>query len=193
MDARPEEEPEDPRALEPRPDRGHHESQETGRHGLLRQSGHAIDDHRRKSHSTAPDLMPESTEGTTLDIGRVLVEQDYITQPDLDRAAAAASEQGMSLQEALLDQGTITRPLLGQSIAEYLKVPFADLQSRPLSVEQVQRIPEDVARKFNVVAFNETDDEVTVATDEQDHAGMTAALRGVFGEKRLVRAYALSA
>lgn len=127
-----------------------------------------------------------------MDIGRVLVEQAYISQEDLDRAAALAAERGAPVQELLLERGAITRPLLGQAVAEYLKVPYADLQSRAPTPEMVRRIPEETARKFTVVLFSETDDEAVVATDESDHTGMTAALRGVLGGKRLVRAYALA-
>ena len=136
--------------------------------------------------------MPEPTEGKTLDVGRVLVEQEYLTDADLQKAVQSAAQKGTSLTEALLDGNLITRTLLGQAVAEYLKVPYADLQVRQPSEEMVLRIPEEVARRFGVVLYAETDDEAIVATDEGDHRGMTAALRDVFGGKRLRRAYALN-
>ena len=136
--------------------------------------------------------MPTPTEGTgTLDLGEILVTQQYIGQDDLDRARRVAAERGIDLRQALLEERVITRRLLGQAIAEHLNLPYADLEERAPTPEMVMRIPEDVARQYNVVLFGEDGSTVTVATDERDHQGMTAALRNVFGDKDFARAYAL--
>jgi type IV pilus assembly protein PilB len=130
--------------------------------------------------------------GTTIDIGAILTERQYVAAEDVERARALASSRSASLTQTLLEEGIITRELLGQAVAEHLGVSFADLQNRPPSPQMVTGIPEDIARQFTVVVFSEDDTSVVVATDEKDKQGMTAALRSVFGSKRLVRAYALT-
>ena len=132
-----------------------------------------------------------STEGTTIDIGQILLQQQFVTADDVARAQETAKLRRISLRQAFLEEGLLTKQLLGQAIAESLHVPYADLAGRAPTADMVTRIPEDVARKFTIVLFGETETAVTVATDEQDKRGMTAALRGVFDGKKLIRAYAL--
>lgn len=131
---------------------------------------------------------PEGTD--TLNLGEILVTQQYIGQEELDRAVSIAAQRGISLRQALLEERMITRQLLGQAIAEHLQLPFADLEERAPAPDTVTRIPEDIARQFHVVLFSDEGDTLVVATDESDHHGMTAALREVFGDKQFVRAYA---
>jgi hypothetical protein len=135
--------------------------------------------------------MPQPEEGTgTINLGEILVAQQYIGQEDLDRAVRVAAERSIPLRQALLEERILTRELMGQAVAEHLGLPYADMEERAPAPDMVTRIPEDVARQFHVVLFSEEPDSVVVATDESDHHGMTAALRAVFGAKKLVRAYA---
>lgn len=125
-----------------------------------------------------------------MNLGEILVAQQYIGQEDLDRALGIATQRAVPLRQVLLEEHIVTRELLGQAVAEHLGLQFADLVDRAPSPEMITRIPEDIARKFHVVLFSETPDAVVVATDESDHHGMSAALVEVFGDKNLVRAYA---
>lgn len=131
---------------------------------------------------------PEGTGAT--DLGEILVAQQYIGQDELDRALRVATERNVPLRQALLEKRILTRELLGQAVAEHLGLPFADLEDRPPSPDMVTRIPEDIARQFHIVVFAQTPGSVTIAADETDHVGMTAALRGVFGDIEFKRAYA---
>ena len=130
-------------------------------------------------------------EGTTFDIARILVEGRYLTEQDLERGRMAAASRGTSLTDALVEDGLITRDLLGQGVAEALGVPYADLNSKVPTAEMIQRIPEDVAREHRVVLFQESDDEVVVATDKPKPRGLITALRPSFGSKKIIRAYSL--
>jgi type IV pilus assembly protein PilB len=134
--------------------------------------------------------MPQQGGTDTLNLGEILVAQQYIGQDELDRIVRIAAQRGIDLRRALLEERVLTRQLLGQAIAEHLQLQFADLEERPPAPDMVTRIPETLARQFHVVLFSEEGDTLTVATDETDHHGMTDALRGVFGDKKFARAYA---
>lgn len=118
------------------------------------------------------------------------MQQQYLGQDDLDRASRVAAERGIPLRQALMEERIMTRELLGQAVAEHLGLPYADLDEHPPTPEMVTRIPETTARQFHIVLFDEAADGVTIAADETDHHGMTAALRDVFGDTPLRRAYA---
>ncbi|HXV27054.1 MAG TPA: GspE/PulE family protein [Candidatus Paceibacterota bacterium] len=134
--------------------------------------------------------MPEK-EGTTIDIGELLVRNKYLSEDDVRRAREISAARDTPLRDVLLGEGFITRDLLGQAAAEDLGIPYADLNSRPPTQEMLERIPADVARKFSAVLYEETDDSVTVASDEPLSRGLSSALAESFNGKKVRIAYGL--
>lgn len=102
----------------------------------------------------------------------ILQKQSYVSEEDVKKAELKAKQSGTSLTSALLDLGLITKPLLGQAVAESMGVPFANLESNPPSQNQVMRIPADLGKKYRVVLQSEDDQSVTIASDhpQQDMA-----------------------
>jgi type IV pilus assembly protein PilB len=87
---------------------------------------------------------------------RILLSENYITEADLKQSESFAEEHGTSFIEYLMTEGILDKDLLGQAIAESFHVPYSDLNSNQPSVEQVLKIPEEIARKYRVVLFSDT-------------------------------------
>jgi len=66
-------------------------------------------------------------------IKEILLKGNYVTPKDIKKAEAFAKEHRTSIVEYLITEGIITKELLGQAIAESLRVPFADLSSKQRS------------------------------------------------------------
>jgi len=121
----------------------------------------------------------------------VLVKQDYITKEDLEKAKANKKKTGASIQSFLISQGILTNDLMGQAMAEFYNVPYADLNSNVPSKEQVLTIGESVAKAYNAILYRENEKEVVVATVDPKKKGIELALKKVFPKRKIILAYAL--
>ncbi len=113
---------------------------------------------------------------TDTEIKDILLVEDYVTKDDVAKFEVAAKQHYESLIDVLLQQKVITSELVGQAIAEFYSVPFADLNARPPTRENILKIPEEVAKKLHVVVFEVEDNTVVVATDNPSDSGIKSGL-----------------
>jgi type IV pilus assembly protein PilB len=124
-------------------------------------------------------------------IAELLVKEAYATEADIKLARERAKQHRGEIVEELLALGLITRDLLGQALAEFYGVAYADLNSYPPSREQVQRIPETVGKKYRAVVFDEGKKEVVVTTADPKASGLLTAVKGALKGKDVTIAYSL--
>lgn len=101
-------------------------------------------------------------------IGQYLVEQNMITNEQLDRVLFAQREsQGQKrFGEVIVEMGYMSEIKFAQALAGKLKVPYVDLQSFKIDDEAVSKIPESLAKKHTVIAIDIVGKRLTVATDD---------------------------
>ena len=101
-------------------------------------------------------------------IGDYLVEQKLITADQLDKVLAAQKEsQGAKrFGEMVVEMGFISEVRLAQALAGKLRVPYVDLANIEIDEDAVRRIPENLAKKYTVIAINIQGRRLTVATDD---------------------------
>lgn len=122
----------------------------------------------------------------------ILLEHNYVDPADMKKAELAAKTGSINPVDYLISKELITRDLVGQAIAESFFVQYADLNSHQPPREQVLRIQESMAKKFRVVIFKETKDEIVVTTDEPTQNELKEGLKTVFdGTKKITLAYSL--
>lgn len=120
----------------------------------------------------------------------ILLAGNYVTADDVTKATAIAEKTHQPITEILIQEGIITKNLLGQAIAESLEVNFADLRAFPPGKETVLLIPEDLARKLQLVVFKKDDKSVTVATSEPKQPKLLEALKPLFKGEKIQLAFA---
>ncbi len=101
-------------------------------------------------------------------IGDYLVEQKLITPEQLEKVLAAQKESQGSKRfgEMVVEMGFISEVRLAQALAGKLRVPYVDLANIEIDEEAVRRIPENLAKKYTVIAINIQGRRLTVATDD---------------------------
>ncbi|HEX6258531.1 MAG TPA: ATPase, T2SS/T4P/T4SS family [Candidatus Saccharimonadales bacterium] len=124
-------------------------------------------------------------------IKKILLEQSYISQED-HTAAEAAERKGEPYIDYLIHSGLLSYALLGQAIAESYHLPFADLSVNAPVKEQVQLLPEDVARAAHAIVAAVTDGDVLIATDTPETLKVEQ-LKQYFPKKKVHIAYTLPA
>lgn len=125
-------------------------------------------------------------------IKKILLDANYVSAADLDAAEKFSQSHKSNIVEYLLNENLITNDLLGQAIAEYYGVPYADLNSNLPSREQIMRIPEELALKYRVVLFSEVAGVLNITTDNPEKTDMLPALQQVFTGSEIKINYSLS-
>jgi len=96
---------------------------------------------------------PGKTSETTgrLRLGDFLARRGLITQQVLDQALVEQRQSGKRIGEILLDSGHVTEAQLLPLLSDHLKVPYTDVSSLTLGPEELDLLPEDLARKYTAL------------------------------------------
>lgn len=86
-------------------------------------------------------------------IEKLLQQGGVATESQLDELKLFAERTKQTLQEAVLDQKMITEEGLAKLISDYIGVPFIKVEPKDIPEEVLKRIPEHIARQYNVVLF----------------------------------------
>jgi len=124
-------------------------------------------------------------------IAQILVDGSYISEDDLLKAEKFSVEHKTSILDFLQMEGLVTRTLIGQAVAESLKVPYADLTTQQPAKEQILKIPEEFANKYRIVLFKLTAKEAIIATDDPTQPELLPNLKTAFKGINVVVAYSL--
>lgn len=147
-----------------------------------------------KQNSSLSQTQPENqlqVSSSDSIIKQILLKENYISEEHAIKAKEYAKQKNSSIVEYLLNQGLITHALLGQAVAEFYKLPYADLSNNAPTSTQVLAFPEELAHKLRVVLFKWDDQSVTIATDSPQQPGLTELLTRYYPNKRISLAYSL--
>jgi len=130
-------------------------------------------------------------------IGDLLVQAGKITEADLQSALSSQKESGDKLGKILVSKGHTTETELTNLLAKQLSLPTVDLINRDINMEVAHLLPEDISRKFRVLAIDRLDDDVIFvamsdpsdifALDELDDILQKDIQVGVIGDSALNR------
>jgi type IV pilus assembly protein PilB len=120
------------------------------------------------------------------DLGALLLQQSYLSAEDLHMAEEQSKERDVPLKSVLVELGLMTQELFESAMAEYYKLPFADLLSSPPTAEIIALLPEEIARTYGAVVMEKTDEMVKVATSDPSNPLLEEAVRLNLGHETAV-------
>jgi type IV pilus assembly protein PilB len=117
------------------------------------------------------------------ELGKILLEQSYLSEEDLKRAEEQSKERNVPLKSVLIELGLLNQELLESALAEHFKLPFADLGSNPPTAEIVTFLPEEIARTYSVICMGKDEKGVAVATSDPTNPLLEEAVRINLGQQ----------
>jgi type IV pilus assembly protein PilB len=100
-------------------------------------------------------------------IGEVLKEQGYINDEQLNMALdAQKKDRSKRLGQHLIDLGFVTEEQTLQAMSVKLGEPFVNMNSIRIDVEAVGRIPEALAKKYNIIATEINGNLLSIVTSD---------------------------
>ncbi len=95
-------------------------------------------------------------------LGDLLVENNLISQAQLEEALADQKKTGRKLGRILIENGFIKEDDMLETLSRQLKIPFIDLMHYKFKEDVVKLIPEIQARRFRAVALSKDDQGIMV-------------------------------
>jgi len=125
-------------------------------------------------------------------IKEILLSQSYVSQEDMAKADSYAKTKQGNAIEYLLNEDLINTDIIGQATAEYLKLPYADLNTYPPTAANLALLTNEVAQKYRLVVFKQDKDKVVVTTDSPENKELDTILPPLFEGKKVFLAYSLT-
>ena len=97
------------------------------------------------------------------EIGRMLLEEGFITQRQLDKAQSDAERRNEPLQKILVSMGFVSDKDIVESLGKQMGFAFADIESLSLDPDLVKSIPEHLAKRYNVIPISQQENQLTLA------------------------------
>ncbi|MDQ3158921.1 MAG: GspE/PulE family protein [bacterium] len=123
-------------------------------------------------------------------VKRALLDGSYLSETDFTIAEQTAIKNNQTLMDYVLDEEIVSKPLLGQAIAEIFHTQFVDLERQPTDSDTVHKIPEELAKQYKVVLVSQTPSIVTLASSNPSNSNLPSSISSVFPGKRLRVGYA---
>ncbi len=97
---------------------------------------------------------------------KTLLLQSGLDEKTIAELETFATNSRISLQEAAIEKDAITDEALGHLIADSLRVPFVTLKTMTVPEDVFRIVPERIARKYKVVAFEKGADGIKLAVSD---------------------------
>jgi len=119
---------------------------------------------------------------TDIDLGKILLEQSYVSEEEISKATEDAKRRDVSLKMVLTEMGLLTEDLYESALAEHFQLPYADLRKTPPNAELVEKLPEEIARAYSAVVVAFDGKEATIATSDPSNPALEEAIRMNIGQ-----------
>jgi len=117
---------------------------------------------------------------------KYLIDKDLIKEKDLSLSIENAAKHNVPLIEAFVHTGNFSEEKIREIVAEIKGVSFIDLSEIKIEQTTLQRIPESIAKKHNIIAFKEEGGVLSVATLDIDNLPIIDSIRKSTGLKIVV-------
>jgi type IV pilus assembly protein PilB len=119
-------------------------------------------------------------------LGAFLIEQQIITESQLDAARQRQGDTGCRLGQALIKLGFCTDAQIAHALAEQLEIPFVDLDKTPPEPACVALLPREVALRHSLLPVCMRGDRLLVATLDPYDIRVDEVLRRATGMNSLL-------
>lgn len=99
-------------------------------------------------------------------LGDILVESGLITQGQLKEVLDEQKESGKKIGEMLIEKGYLTSRSMIEVLEFQLGIPYINLAAYPVDPQSARTIPENMARKYEIVPIKVENNTVTLAVSD---------------------------
>src|SRR3989344_1821304 len=116
-----------------------------------------------------------------------ILDSGLVSRDDYENTESEIKKSGLNIEKALISKNLITDDDLRRIKAYILGIPFVDLKGQKIDFEILSMIPEPIARKNNIIAFNKKEGSLEVAMLNTDDLTAIEFVKKKVGLKILPR------
>ena len=116
-----------------------------------------------------------------------ILDSGLVSRADYETAENEIKKSRLNIEKALIAKNLITDDDLRRIKAYILGIPFVDLKGQKIDFEILSMIPEPIARKNNIIAFNKKEGSLEVAMLNTDDLTAIEFVKKKVGLKILSR------
>lgn len=116
-----------------------------------------------------------------------ILDSGLVSRTDYENTEKEIKKSGLDIEKALMSKNLITEDDLRRIKAYILGIPFVDLKGQKIDFETLSMIPEPIARKNNIIAFNKKEGSLEVAMLNTDDLAAIEFVKKKVGLKILPR------
>ena len=124
---------------------------------------------------------------------KILTTGNYLTEDDITKGREYALTHRDELMSVLATQGYISTDIISQAIAEHLGVAYINLRAHEPDKSLITQIPEEIARKYRIIALEKTETTLSIASDDPTNAGIFQELSVLFPTVKILMHFSGSA
>ena len=110
--------------------------------------------------------LPNAPSSNNQSLGQVLIEANLITMEQLRQVQEMEKRGNKRLGSILIDNGLVNPASLAMALSLHLSLPLIDLKRHLVQAEALRRIPEETARKQNLVPLDIVDGALAVVMED---------------------------
>lgn len=99
-------------------------------------------------------------------LGEVLMQQQLLTQAQLEQALADQKRTGRKLGRVFVENGFVTEEQIASALARQLNIPYIQLKFYNINADLVRRLPETAARRFRALVLEERRETLLVGVSD---------------------------
>lgn len=120
-------------------------------------------------------MAPSSSQPQNFNsILEVLVAQQSLTQEEADKIAVEQLSSGKTIEEIIKDKKVVSEEVLARAKAEFYKVPFIKISETGVSPEALNKLPESVARRYQMLPFSINEEDLLLKVAMSNPLNVTA-------------------
>src|SRR5438132_1370242 len=96
-------------------------------------------------------------------IEEILRNQGLLTEQQVSSLKLESINSGQPIDRIILQHNLVTLDRITQAKAQLLNVPFIKLEGKAIAADVLNLIPEAAARRYKLIPFEKTRDELSVA------------------------------
>ncbi len=99
---------------------------------------------------------------------KIIVGSGFVQTSDFDDALKTASELNKEVTDVLIFRGLVNEETIGKLIANYFKVPYANIRRLNIPLEVLSLIPEKMARVYRILPLSKEERKLKLAMENPE-------------------------
>ncbi len=124
-----------------------------------------------------------------LQLKRLLIENNLITEVDFENAEKIANHLGCLVTDVLIGRNVVKEDDLGRILSIYYKVDYINLRKVDIPTNVINIIPENIAAEKGVIAFSLSGNELYVAFEDPDDLAVSETVKKTVGSSYQIKVF----